>query len=95
RTPAGVKGEGIEEIVSLTSHLKDAGVEEIVLDPGSRNMREGIRDQTLIRRAALKKGFRPLGYPTITFPCFMYQDKLKEALAAAALMIKYAGIVVI
>jgi acetyl-CoA decarbonylase/synthase complex subunit gamma len=95
RTPAGVKGESIEEIVSVASDLKDAGVEEIILDPGSKNMLEGIKDQTLIRRAALKKGFRPLGYPTIAFPCLMYQEKFKEALAAAALMTKYAGIVVI
>jgi len=95
RTPAGVKGESIEEIVSLTSTLKEAGLEEIVLDPGSKNVREGIRDQTLIRRAALKKGFRPLGYPTVTFPCFMYQNKFKEALAAAVFITKYAGIIVI
>ena len=95
RTPAGVKGESIEEIVSVASDLKDAGVEEIILDPGSKNMLEGIKDQTLIRRAALKKGFRPLGYPTIAFPCYMYEDKFKEVLAAAALMTKYAGIVVI
>jgi len=94
-TPAGVTGESMEEIVSLTSSLKDAGVEEIVLDPGSNNIRDAIRDQTLIRRAALNKGFRPLGYPTMSFPCFMYQDRFKEALAAAVLITKYAGIVVI
>ena len=94
-TPAGVRGESIEEIVSLTSNLKDTGVEEIVLDPGSKNIREAVRDQTLIRRAALKKGFRPLGYPTISFPCFMYHDRFKEALAAATLTTKYAGIVVV
>ena len=58
-------------------------------------MLEGIRDQTFIRRAALKKGFRPLGYPTIAFPCTMYQDRMKEALAAAVLMTRYAGIVVL
>ena len=92
---AGVKGESIETVVSVTSALKDAGVEEIIVDPGSKNMLAGIRDQTLIRRAALKKGFRPLGYPTIAFPCFMYPDKFKETLAATALMTKYAGIVVL
>ena len=75
--------------------MKDTGVEEIVLDPGSKNIREAVRDQTLIRRAALKKGFRPLGYPTISFPCFMYHDRFKEALAAAALTTKYAGIIVV
>ncbi len=93
--PAGVRGESIEAVVSVTSDLKAAGIENMVLDPGSKNMLEGIQNQTLIRRAALKKGFRPLGYPTIAFPCFMYPDKFKETVAAAALMTKYAGIVVL
>ncbi len=92
--PAGVKGESLDEVISVTSQLKDAGIEQCVIDPGSKDLLEGIRDQTLIRRAALKKGFRPLGYPTMAFPCFMYQDKFEEALAAAALMIRYTGIVV-
>lgn len=92
--PAGVKGNSLDEVISVTSQLKDAGVEECVIDPGSGNMLDGIRDQTLIRRAALKKGFRPLGYPTMTFPCFMCKDKYEEALATSALMTKYAGIVV-
>jgi len=93
--PAGIKGEGIEELVSLTSELKDAGIEDLVLDAGSNNMLEGIRDQTLMRRAALKKGFRPLGYPSIAFPCFMYADRFEQSVAAAALITKYAGIVVL
>ena len=93
--PVGVKGEGIEELVSLTSELKDAGIEDLVLDAGSNNMLEGIRDQTLMRRAALKKGFRPLGYPSIAFPCFMYADRFEQSVAAAALITKYAGIVVL
>ena len=75
--------------------MKDAGIEEIVLDPGSKDLLETIRDQTLIRRAALKQGFRPLGYPTIAFPCFIVPDGPKEFLAASALVIKYAGIVVL
>lgn len=93
--PVGVKGEGIEELVSLTSELKEAGIKDLVLDAGSNNMLEGIRDQTLMRRAALKKGFRPLGYPSIAFPCFMYADRFEQSVAAAALMTKYAGIVVL
>jgi acetyl-CoA decarbonylase/synthase complex subunit gamma len=93
--PAGVRGESIQALVSVTADLKAAGIEDMVLDPGSNNMVEGIQNQTLIRRAGLKKGFRPLGYPTIAFPCFMYPDKFKETVAAAALMTKYAGIVVL
>ena len=94
-TPVAVRGESIEELIPLTSRLKDAGIEELVLDPGSKNLLEGIRDQTLIRRAALKQGFRPLGYPTISFPCFIAKDGLKECLAASVFIIKYAGIIVL
>jgi acetyl-CoA decarbonylase/synthase complex subunit gamma len=94
-TPVGLRGESIEELVALTMKLKDVGIEELVLDPGSKNLKETIRDQTFIRRAALKQGFRPLGYPTIAFPCFMAKDGLKEMLVASAFVIKWAGIVVL
>ena len=77
-TPVAVRGKSVEELIPLTTKLKEAGLEEIVLDPGSRNMLDAIRDQTLIRRAALKQNFRPLGYPTIGFPCFMAKDKIRE-----------------
>ena len=93
--PAGVFAESIEDLTTVTSALKDAGIEEMIIDPGSKNMVQGIRDQTLIRRSTLKKGLRTLGYPTITFPCLMYRDKFKGILAASALMTRYAGIVVL
>jgi acetyl-CoA decarbonylase/synthase complex subunit gamma len=94
-TPVGVRGKSVEELVSLTMKLKDAGIEEVAIDPGSRNLMEAIRDQTFIRKAAIKRGFRPLGYPTITLPCFMDGGKLKEALIASAFIEKFAGIIVL
>jgi len=93
-TPVGLRGRSIEELVPLTIKLKDAGIEELVLDPGSKNLLEAIRDQTFIRKAALKQGFRPLGYPTIAFPCFMAKDGLKEMLVGAAFINKWASIIV-
>jgi len=93
-TPVGLRGKSIEELVSLTTKLKDAGIEELVLDPGSKNLLEAIRDQTFIRKAALKQGFKPLGYPTIAFPCFMAKDGLKEMLIGSAFINKWASIIV-
>jgi len=92
-TPVGLRGGNIEELVSLTARLKEAGIEELVLDPGSKNLLEAIKDQTFIRRAALKQGFRPLGYPTMAFPCFMAKDGLKEIITASAFVVKWAGII--
>ncbi len=93
-TPVGLRGGSIEELIPLTSKLKDAGIEELSLDPGSKNLLEAIRDQTFIRRAALKQGFRPLGYPTVAFPCFMAKDGLKEMLVGSAFINKWASIIV-
>jgi acetyl-CoA decarbonylase/synthase complex subunit gamma len=93
-TPVGLRGESIEDLVPLTTKLKDAGIEELVLDPGSENLMEAVRDQTFIRKAALKQGFKPLGYPTIAFPCFIAKDGLKEMLAGSAFINKWAGIIV-
>lgn len=93
--PVAVRGKSIEELIPLTTRLKEAGLDEIVLDPGSRNMLDAVKDQTLVRRAALKQSFRALGYPTIGFPCFMAKDKMREVLLAAMFVIKYPGIIVL
>lgn len=95
-TPVGVRAESVEGLIPLTTKLKASGIEDLVLDPGSKSMLEGIRDQTLIRRATIKQTFRPLGYPTIAFPCFMVKDDpLKEMLMASLYVNKYAGIIVL
>ncbi|MBM3119054.1 MAG: acetyl-CoA decarbonylase/synthase complex subunit gamma [Chloroflexi bacterium] len=94
-TPVVVRGHSVEELIPLTTKLKEAGLDEIVLDLVAKNMQEAIRDQTLIRRAALKQNFRPLGYPTIGFPCFIAKDEVREILLAAMFVIKYPGIIVL
>ena len=94
-TPISLRGENIAELIPLTTKLKDAGIEDVVLDPGSKKLSDAMKDQTFIRRASLKQGFKPLGYPTIAFPCFMAKDGLKEVLAASLFINKWAGIIVL
>ena len=93
-TPVGLRGTSVEELIPLTTRLKDVGIEELVLDPGSKNLLEAVRDETFIRKAALKQGFKPLGYPTIAFPAFMAKDGLREMLMGSAFVDKWASIVV-
>ncbi|MBN1254119.1 MAG: acetyl-CoA decarbonylase/synthase complex subunit gamma [Deltaproteobacteria bacterium] len=91
--PLAVKAGSLEKIADLTEKLKEAGVQDLVIDPGSRKMWDAVRDQILIRRAALKQGFKPLGYPTITFPCQMADNPRTELAAATALLTRYGGII--
>ena len=94
-TPLGIRASSVEELVPLTTKLKDEGVDELVLDPGSKNVQDLIRDQTLMRRGAFKQNFRPLGYPTMAFPCNMAKGKLEEALIAATCVVKYPAVIVL
>ena len=95
KCPVAVKGDGFDEIVELTSKLTDMGLKDIVIDSGSRKLRKAFEDQIIIRRAAVKETFRPLGYPTITFPCEMTDNFMEEVLIASTFIAKYGGIVVL
>lgn len=93
--PVAVKGTNLDEVAELTGILDKAGIKDIVIDSGARTVRQAFQDQIIIRGAALAKKFRPLGYPTITFPCEMTKNPLKEGLIASMFVSKYAGIVVL
>ncbi len=93
--PLAVKAASLEELIQLSSRLTESGVKDIVLDSGARTLRRAFEDQIAIRRAALDKKFRPLGFPTIVFPGEMSDNPMKEALIAATFVAKYGGIIVL
>jgi len=84
----------LEELADLTEKVKSKGVEDLVLDPGGRTFGPALTHATQIRRLALKKNFRPLGYPVITFPGDVGDPTLEPMLAAQSIA-KYAGFIVI
>lgn len=93
--PVAAKASTVEELADLTDKLTAAGIKNIVIDSGARTTRQAFEDQVIIRSAALNKKFRPLGFPTITFPCEMTDNPMKEALIASMFISKYAGIIVL
>ncbi len=93
--PLAVVAKDLSMLSDLVEKVTAKGIKDIVLDPGSRNIRDSLRDATFIRRAALKKKYKPLGYPIITFPCEMYDDPYMEAVAAGVGIMKYAGVIVV
>lgn len=89
--PLAVRADGLEALAELTAKINDAGVEEIVLDPGARGLKGTLEAITGIRRLSLKS-FRPLGYPTIAFTT--ETDPNAQVLEASTYVAKYAGVVV-
>lgn len=93
--PVAVKGTNLEEIADLTAKLNQAGVSDVIIDSGSRVLRQAFQDQVIIRSSALNKKFRPLGFPTIVFPCEMTGEPMMEAVIASVFIAKYGGIIVL
>ncbi len=93
KTPLAVSGENLEQLADLTSKAKEKGVEEMVLAFKCTNINETLRTLTIARRAALKKGFKALGYPAmVEIDSNSPED---ETIYASTFAAKYASIVLI
>ena len=95
KAPLAVKAETLDQLAALTEAIKKAGVEDLVLDPLMVGYDDSLVALTQIRRLALKKNFRPLGYPTITFPGEAACLGVDEAMLAAQHIAKYASFIVL
>ena len=93
--PLAVKADNIDDLIALSDKLTGMGLKDLVLDAGSREIKQVFEDQVAIRRAALKAGNKALGFPTITFTCEMAENLDMETVIASLLIAKYAGIVVL
>jgi acetyl-CoA decarbonylase/synthase complex subunit gamma len=89
----GISANGLDELTELSEKVKSLGVDDILLDSGARKAKDIIEHNTLIRRAATKKNFKPLGYPIINF--MQRDDSLHEALIASIGIAKYASVIVL
>ncbi|UCE71615.1 MAG: acetyl-CoA decarbonylase/synthase complex subunit gamma [Nitrospiraceae bacterium] len=91
--PLVASADGLEALSALTEKIKGLGVENIVLDSRAKTAKDIIEHNTQIRRSALKKSFKPLGYPIINF--VIRDDSILEASIASVAIAKYSSIVVL
>jgi acetyl-CoA decarbonylase/synthase complex subunit gamma len=89
-----VVADSMNDLADLTEKIKGQGVEDMIIDPGARDLSASLAYATQIRRLALKKNYRPLGFPMIVFPGDA-GDPAKESMQAAQAIAKYAGFIVL
>jgi acetyl-CoA decarbonylase/synthase, CODH/ACS complex subunit gamma len=92
--PIAIKADSVDGLTALSDKLTGMGLKDLVLDPGSRDVKQSNEDLIAIRRAALKNANRSVGFPVITFPCEMAANLDMETMIAAMHIAKYGGIVV-
>ncbi len=93
KLPLAISGKSLEELSDLTAKAKEKGVEDIILSFDIENLGETVRSLTITRRAALKKSFRPFGYPSMVE--ITSNDANEETVTASIFAAKYAGIVLV
>ena len=93
--PLALKAGDVDGLMELTGKLTGMGLKDLILDSNSRTVRRAFEDQIWLRREAIMKKNRALGFPTITFPCEMADNLDKETVIASMFIAKYAGIIVL
>jgi acetyl-CoA decarbonylase/synthase complex subunit gamma len=89
-----IQADTVDEMVTLSEKVQAAGVKEVVLSPTQRGFKGSLLANTVSRRMALKKNFRPLGFPILSFPGDI-GDPARETMLAAQAIGKYAGFIVL
>ncbi|MGE5197944.1 MAG: acetyl-CoA decarbonylase/synthase complex subunit gamma [Deltaproteobacteria bacterium] len=93
KVPLAVSAADLDSLSSLTQELSGKGLSEMVLDTGKKPVADKIWDLTQVRRLALKKSCRTLGYPVLAV--IDADNPYDEAMEAATYISKYAGIILI
>ncbi len=92
--PLAIQADNIDEMVDLSEKVQGTGVKDVVLSPTQRGFKGTLTANTVARRMALKKTFRPLGFPILSFPGDV-GDPARETMLAAQAIGKYAGFIVL
>lgn len=92
KCPLAVRGRDLNELADLTARIAAAGVTDLLLDSGSRGQAAAVADLTQIRRLALRKMFRPLGYPAMAY--LTAADPIDVVMEGTAYICKYAALLV-
>jgi len=88
-----IRAEDIDSLVACAGGLREKGFQNLVLEMPAHSLAEGFQGNSLARRAAIRNGFKPLGFPFIRF--IEQGDMLEETVGAVTEIAKYGGICVL
>ncbi|MFH1419348.1 MAG: acetyl-CoA decarbonylase/synthase complex subunit gamma [Planctomycetota bacterium] len=85
-----VAADNFNDLVAMVEHLHDREFRDIFLELRADSLCEHYQNNTIIRRAALKSGFKNLGYPVLTY--IDTGNPLDDVVAAGMEIAKYGGL---
>ncbi len=88
-----ISARSYEDLERQTEKVRNAGLNDIILNMESENLGHLLQANTVLRRSALKKDFKPFGYPL--FSHIRATDQIDLLARAAVLLCKYDSVIVL
>lgn len=91
--PVAILAQDLGTFSIITDELNKQGISDLVLDISEKSIQERVWDLTQVRRLALKRSIRSLGYPVSVI--INDNDPFEEVVEAATYIAKFASIILI
>lgn len=88
-----VSGSSLEDLAGQTDAARRAGLADLILNMPGGDLGEAVRNSTILRRSAVRRNFKPFGFPLLTR--VRGENGLESLSRAAALLCKYASIIIL
>jgi len=88
-----VSSSSFDDLASQTEAIVQSGFKDLVLNLSADGLGQQLRNSSILRRAALRKGFKPFGFPLISF--IKEQDEHDFLADSAVNLCKYSGLMVL
>jgi acetyl-CoA decarbonylase/synthase complex subunit gamma len=82
-----------EELAKQTEKARRAGVNDLILNLESQSIGHHLQNNTLLRRSALKRSYKPFGYPLFSY--IDAENELDLLAKATVFLCKYDSIIVL
>jgi len=82
-----------DDLAKQTEKARNSGVNNLILNLENQNIGDQLQHNAILRRSALKKYFKPFGYPLFTY--IHAESELDMLARASALLCKYDSIIVL
>jgi len=91
KCPMVLRADDLNALADLAERARKAGVEDLMLDLAPARAKDVVERNTIVRKNAVRKTFRGLGYPIVLNACGDQRAVLKAMLST----MKYGGIVLL
>ena len=62
-----VSSDSMDDLAAHTEQIIETGFKDLFLNLKSKHAGDRLRSNTILRRSALRRGFRPFGFPQVWF----------------------------